>query len=99
ENLPIVMKAGLLYSPTSKLKILTEIEKEVDQSLFKKAGIEYELLKGLYARTGITLEPMKNYFGMGLCRKRLIFDYAFQSHHRLGPSHYLTVGYKLSEND
>lgn len=99
DNLPIIMKTGISYLPTPKLKVVAEIEKEVNQPLLKKAGLEYELLKNVYARTGITLEPMKNYFGMGFYRKRLIIDYAFQGHHRLGPSHHLTLGYKLSGNE
>lgn len=99
EPLPVDMKVGLAYQPLAKLKLLFEVEKEMDFDPLKKAGLEYQALKGLFVRTGVTFDPVKNYFGLGFYRKRLMVDYAFNNHNRLGLSHHISLGYKLSKNE
>ncbi len=100
ESLPVIMKAGLSYMPAAELTLLVEIEKEIGYSTLKKVGIEYEIVRFFYARTGVTLEPVKNFFGLGYDnRKRLAFDYAFQTHWRLGMSHHLSISYRLGTAD
>lgn len=97
ELLPVVMKAGISYQPVPEFKMVAEVEKEPDFEPLRKAGLEYEPVAGIFARSGISFDPMKNYFGLGFRKKKLIIDYAFHHHPRLGGVHQLNVGLKLAQ--
>ena len=91
ERIPTVMKTGLSYRPISKVMLNIEAQKDIDFPAMVKAGVEYQLIKNLYLRTGITTKPHVTYFGVGLHKKRFHFDYALRTHASLGLSHHLSV--------
>jgi hypothetical protein len=97
ERIPTVMKAGLSYHPSEKLIINVETEKDIDFPAIIKAGIEYEIVKYLKLRTGISSKPYVNYFGVGFNPGKLQFDYAFRTHSQLGASHNLSVMYNFGK--
>ena len=69
ERLPTVMKAGLSYQPIEKLSINIETEKDIDFAAVFKSGIEYEIVKYLKLRTGISTKPFAGYLVLVLILK------------------------------
>ena len=91
ERIPTVMKTGLSYRPISQLMLNLEAQKDIDFPATVKAGVEYEIIKHLYLRTGISTKPSINHFGFGLHKKKFHFDYALRTHTTLRLSHHLSV--------
>lgn len=91
ERIPTVMKTGLSYRPTSQLMLNLEAQKDIDFPAMVKAGVEYQIVKHVYLRTGISTRPGISHFGMGLHKKKFLLDYALRTHTTLGLSHHLSV--------
>jgi hypothetical protein len=91
ERIATLMKTGLSYKPISQLMLNLEAQKDMDFPAMVKAGVEYEIVKNFYLRSGISTKPYINYFGLGLHKKRFHFDYALRTHAALGLSHHLSV--------
>lgn len=84
DTLMTTLRAGFSYSPVEKLWMAIETEKNLDYNLRIKAGIEYEILKGLNLRTGIISHPVQNTFGLGFNISRISADVAFSHNQTLG---------------
>ncbi len=56
-------------------------------------GIEYDLLKALSLRGGLSFNPMQQYTGFGLVWESLVFDVAATFHPRLGTSPQIGICY------
>jgi hypothetical protein len=97
ERIPTVMRAGLSYHPIAKLMLNAEVEKDVDFPATVKVGLEYEVVKHLYLRTGVTTKPFVNHLGLGFVKNKFQFDYAARTHPILGLSHHLSVGYRIEK--
>ncbi len=97
EQLPTVMKVGFSYRATDELMINTEVEKDLDVDEVFKAGIEYQVVKKIYFRTGIRTTPFVGAFGMGFHPKMLKFDYAFSSNSDLGSIHEISLAYSFKK--
>ncbi|GAB4250359.1 MAG: hypothetical protein Tsb0034_29600 [Ekhidna sp.] len=95
EKLPTVMKGGLSYRPSSELMINLEVEKDLDFKEVIKVGLEYQVVKNVFFRTGISTEPFIGSFGIGFHPKDLKFDYSFSNDSRLGNIHELSVSYAI----
>ncbi len=93
EPIPTVMKAGFSYLPTNELMLNVEIEKDLDFEELFKVGLEYQLIKHVFLRTGINSAPFLSAFGLGFHPKRLSIDYSYANHARLGSTHELSIGY------
>ncbi len=87
ETLPTVLKAGLAYTPTSDLLISVEVQKDLDFDAILRAGLEYEIVKHVWIRTGFGTEPFKSAFGAGWQWKSFVIDYAFNDQTDLGAIH------------
>ncbi len=99
EQLPIIMKAGLSYLLTQKFKVYTELEKEILAEPLFKVGLQYEIIAHLFVRTGITINPTNNFFGLGYHGKKIHFDYGFSYHQTLGMTHQASLGINLKKRD
>lgn len=95
ERLPALVRAGIRYNPVERFNFYLETQKENAQKIAFQAGVEYELIEGFFARTGLSSEPQKAYFGLGGFWKNITLDYAFNTHPRLGLSHQISVSYKI----
>lgn len=95
ETLPTVLKAGLAYTPTSALLISLEVQKDLDFDAILRAGIEYEIVKNVWVRTGFGTEPFKSAFGAGWKWKSFMIDYAFNDQTDLGAIHEISLTYLL----
>jgi hypothetical protein len=96
-RLPIIMKAGLAYQPIQVLQINIESEKNLDFPNRVKFGIDYQLIKKVYLRTGIQTQPLVNHYGFGFKPRRWQFDYALHTHSTLGWAHHISFSYLLAE--
>ncbi len=99
ERVPTTMKAGLSYRPSKTLLLTAEVEKDVDFPAAFKVGVEYEIVKKLYLRTGISSKPLVNHFGVGWLVKNLTVDYALSTHPQLGFSHHLSLAYQFEKKE
>ncbi len=95
DTLSTVLRAGISYSPFEKLWMALETEKSLTQKLRIKSGIEYEIQKGLFLRTGIITHPVQNTFGLGFNISRINADVAFSHHETLGFTPHFSMQVRL----
>lgn len=99
QAIPTVLKFGFSFTPTKQILLLTEAEKDLNLPMLLKAGLEYQLVKNFYLRTGITSRINLVHGGFGFQAKQFIFDYAINSHPNLGFSHHFSIGYNISKQE
>ena len=90
-ELPIVMRTGVSYQPTTKLQGNIEVSKHINYQSSLHVGLEYKVVEWLALRTGVSTKPVIACFGAGVQSKKLKLDYAFTSHNLLGFSHQMSV--------
>ena len=96
ETIPVIMKAGINYSPTANFATFLEVEKEIYSEPLFKAGIRYEIITSFFVSTGVTINPTKNFFGVMYEGKRVGFGYSFSFHQVLGMIHQASLYIKLN---
>lgn len=94
EKLPTIGRAGLSFIPHSKVKLVAEVQKDLDQKAIYKAGIEYELVQKFWLRTGFSSQLQQASGGLGFEWRQLVFDYALASHPQLGWTHSIGISMK-----
>ncbi|MDW8288067.1 MAG: hypothetical protein RMJ89_08340 [Flammeovirgaceae bacterium] len=87
ERVPSVLKIGFSYTPTDKLMVNIEGEKDLAFEPLYRAGIAYKIVPQLTGRVGISTLPQTSYFGIGFHSKRLQLDYAIHTHPSLNLTH------------
>lgn len=97
ERIPTIMKLGLSYNFSEKVLVSAESEKDVEFSPIFKAGIEYHMLKMIFLRLGVSTNPAKNTFGLGLDLKGIKFDFAFSRHDALGWTPMVSMVYDFNK--
>ena len=95
ERLPTVLLAGVAFTPSTKVLVTTEIEKDLEYDFTWKTGLEYTPLKKFSVRTGFNLRPDAGFFGFGFKPARFSLDYAFHYQPGFGSRHQATVVYHL----
>ncbi len=65
ENLPSVLLLGLKWQASPKVFLSSEVEKDLDQKLRWKNGLEYKPIEQLSFRAGYATEPSMLFFGLG----------------------------------
>jgi len=99
EKLPTVMRFGLNYSPSKKISVLVEVEKDIDYSPVYKFGLEYLPVEKLALRGGFNANPFQGFFGVGLNLKNLSIDVASAFHPVLGVSPQLSLAYAFGKKN
>ncbi|HSF52507.1 MAG TPA: hypothetical protein VLA71_02090 [Algoriphagus sp.] len=97
QRLPTAIQLGISYLPGESVKILAEIEKDIELEPLFKAGIEYQLKEWIVLRTGISSNPGRLSFGLGLRKEQFGFDYAYGQNTALGRTHHLSLVLKLGK--
>ena len=97
EKLPTKIAAGLGITPTEKITISTEIEKDLEYDPTWKAGIEYQFHIKFFARTGYNINPNTAYFGLGFKTNKFNIDYAIQHNIVFNLSHQASVTYQFNK--
>jgi hypothetical protein len=99
EYIPVIVKAGISYTPYEKISINIESEKQLDFKPVFKTGIEYSIIEKIKLRAGISINPSANFFGAGFKNKNFSLDYAFNTHNALGFSHQISITYILKNKN
>lgn len=95
--LPTIYKAGLAYTPSEKVFLTVEVEKDIDFPVRFKAGVEYQFSESFFLRTGVATQPTLASLGIGvLFNERLAIDISASYHQILGISPSVGVSYQLS---
>ncbi|WP_026966165.1 hypothetical protein [Algoriphagus terrigena] len=97
QRLPTAVQLGISYLPSESLRIQAEVEKDIEIDPVFKAGIEYRLRDWIYLRTGISSNPSRLSFGLGMRKNQFGFDYAYGQNTSLGRTHHLSLVMKLGE--
>jgi hypothetical protein len=97
SRVPTALRAGFSYSPQKNVQFSTEIEKNTDLPVSAKAGLEYQVWKQLFLRTGIVSRPWTHHFGAGFKGRQFQIDYAVHTHPQLGWSHHISLAYHVWE--
>ncbi len=97
EKLPTVMRFGLSYTPSKKIALLAEVDKDLDFQPVYKVGIEYKVIDKLTLRTGFNANPFSAAFGVGLFVKDLVIDVSSTFHPVLGVSPALSLLYVVKK--
>lgn len=97
ERIPVLMKTGLSYRPSTELMINMEVEKDLLFEETFKAGMEYMIIDHVFMRTGIRTQPFIGAFGIGFHPKNLQFDYAFSNDFILGNTHEVSLAISLEK--
>lgn len=95
QPIPSHIKFGAAYLFSDKLTTVSEIEKIIENQLDFKLGINYQIIKYLAFRGGISVNSFKQYGGFGLNYQKIILDFAVSSHPILGYSPLLSLGYEF----
>jgi hypothetical protein len=93
ETLPTRLTAGISYHPGKNIFITTELSKELDYASTWRTGLEYSIQQKVFFRTGFDLNPNAAFFGVGITKKKIRFDYSIQHNHLTGLSHQASASY------
>ena len=97
ERLPTRLVAGLSFKPIERIILVTEIEKDLAYVSTIKGGIEYQVHKKVYFRTGFNFHPGAAFFGLGFLVKKVKIDYALQYTPDMGSAHLASAIYRLEK--
>jgi hypothetical protein len=94
-RLPTRLTLGVGLRLKEQVFITSEIEKDLDYKPNWRTGLEYEILKNFFLRTGFNFNPENIYVGLGGKRSTISFDYAVRFNQLVGTSHQIAVAYNL----
>lgn len=86
ENLPRDLAIGISYSPAQRVLLAIDAVKDVRFPLSLRAGSEFELIAGFFARAGITTNPQTYAGGFGYTTDGWQINFGVQQHMPLGLS-------------
>lgn len=92
---PSQMELALSYNPQDFILIVLEVDKNMLSGSVLRAGMEYVIQKKLFLRTGISMDPAVNYFGIGFKPGVFNIDYAISWQNYLGMNHQISLSLKL----
>ena len=95
DTIITTVRAGISYTPIEKLWMSVETEKSLTYKIRIKSGIEYQVIKGLFLRTGIITQPFQNSFGLGFNFSRISADVAFSHNQTLGFMPHFSIQIRL----
>lgn len=93
ERYPTLLKVGLAYSFSEKVRLLSEVVKDIDFDASMRVGVEYHAIDILYLRLGYATNPALSTFGFGIKFKYFQFDFASGFHSTLGFSPKLSLSF------
>ncbi len=97
QPLPVVLNAGLSYTPGDNFMVAADVEKNTDFDPTFKGGFEYSMRKRFFCRTGFNLFPHAAFGGIGLRMWRLGVDYALRYGYLPGYSQQLSITIRLRQ--
>ncbi len=96
--IPMIFRIGAGYLLYQKALLSIEFEKDFEQDLIFKSGLEFDLNKQFFFRFGVATNPMVFSFGFGYKIKMFKADIAFSKHPVLGYSPAISLNYAFHKN-
>jgi hypothetical protein len=93
ERIPTLFNLGLSYQLSEMVVVTSGVEKNIDTKFDFKAGVEFEPIKNLAFRTGVSSNPSLLSFGLGYKVNAFQMDFAFSRHEMLGYTPHFSVSY------
>lgn len=84
EPLPVILVAAIGYQPDERIHLVAEAEKKLGYPLRTRYGLEYEIARKIFVRTGVNLNPTALFIGLGARTRRLNYDYSISFVSALG---------------
>lgn len=97
ERLPTLLAVGIGFTPSDKLLLTSEIEKDIEFPFTWKAGLEYKVYKKFTFRTGFNIRPQAAFFGFGFTPSLFQLDYAYSHSMNMGAQHQASVSYRFKK--
>lgn len=92
ERIPTVGRLGIRYEVSTKVVVLAEAQKDVQNAPVARVGIEYLAFQNLFLRGGLEAGGYSNSsFGVGYKMNRISLDFAASHHSKLGFSPQLSL--------
>ena len=97
ERLPTIFRMGISYDFSEKVKLSSEIEKDLDFPVMFKTGLQYEPIEDFILRTGVSFSEKNTFlaFGVGYSFKNVTLDLAFENHPVLGFKSGVSIMYRI----
>lgn len=95
EKIPTMLSAGFGATFSEKLVLSGSIEKDIDKDETFRAGIEYQPMKVLFLRMGVSTGPTQGHFGVGFRLKRIDVDLAVGVRSQLGATPQFGLNYRF----
>ena len=99
ERYPTFIKLGALYHVSEKVKLLAQIDKDIDYKANGLFGIEYHAIDQLFFRAGYATTPSLSAFGFGLKLDGFQFDLSASFDSNLGFSPTISLQYTIDRKD
>lgn len=93
EYLPVTMAIGAGITPSEKVFLTVEVEKDIEFHATWKVATEYKPVKKFAIRSGFNLYPNALFLGVGLTGSRLHINYALDHRITIGTGHQVSVNY------
>ncbi len=94
-NMPTGISAGVAFTLSDKILLVTDMNKLMDFGINLRLGLEYQIVKWLYLRGGLSSNPFRQSAGFGLNYGRFSLDAAVSSHPTLGYTPNLAFSYEF----
>ena len=98
DKIPIIMRLGFSYFVNNEFMITSEIEENFEHNFSYRLGLEYEIYKNLFIRSGVQLKPELFTFGIGYDYDRYIIDVCAQMNQTLGASLSCSFVFNIKRN-
>ena len=95
EEIPTYFDMGISYLFSEKILLAIGTEKDLDYDAIFKAGIDYQIIEYVSVQAGISTNPARYSFGIGLHYLNIDAQVGFRNHQTLGftPSFTLSYGF------
>lgn len=86
DKIPIIMRLGFSYHINEDFLITTEIEENFEYNFSYRFGLEYEIYKNIFIRSGFQIKPELFTFGIGYNYNWCVIDICAQMNQKSGTS-------------
>ena len=93
--LPVKLSLGSSFQLTDKILVVADIRKYLEFPLDGIVGMEYNIIKWMSLRGGLSVNPFKQYTGLGIKHNKIQIDFSVASHLSLGYSPQISLGYEF----
>jgi hypothetical protein len=93
ERYPSLLRLGSNYQVAEKVRLLGQLDKDIDWGLNVRAGIEYQAIERLIFRLGYATDPALSSFGFGLLFSSFQLDFASGFDSKLGFTPTFSISY------